>query len=201
MKFFRDIQGNFRENIDYKITKKDRGGAIIILAPHGGGIERGTSEIVTAIAGKDLSYYLFEGLLPTAHKNRKLHITSTRFDEPICSIFIQGFSKSLAIHGCSGRKKRIYVGGRDEKLKRTLLTLLKARGYPVHLGIGKYAGLFPMNICNRVNSGNGIQLELSFGIRRLLFDRLHTRMGRRTTTEFFTRLISDIREILWNSQD
>jgi len=60
----------------------ERGSQILIFSPHGGGIEIGASELVEAIAGKGLSYYLFEGL--RANGNDLLHITSTRFDELGC---------------------------------------------------------------------------------------------------------------------
>jgi poly-gamma-glutamate hydrolase-like protein len=53
-----------------------------LVAPHGGGIEPGTSELADAIAASDLSFYTFEGLKPSG--NTDLHITSTRFDEPMC---------------------------------------------------------------------------------------------------------------------
>jgi phage replication-related protein YjqB (UPF0714/DUF867 family) len=54
---------------------------VAVIAPHGGGIEPGTSELATAIAGDDFSLYLFEGLKSAG--NGELHITSTNFDEPI----------------------------------------------------------------------------------------------------------------------
>jgi len=54
----------------------------VIIAPHGGGIEQGTSEIAEKLADKDLSLAMFEGIKRNA--NRELHITSTNFDEPRC---------------------------------------------------------------------------------------------------------------------
>ena len=53
---------------------------IVILAPHGGKIEPGTSELARAVAGSDIALYLFEGVKPSG--NRALHVTSTNFDEP-----------------------------------------------------------------------------------------------------------------------
>jgi len=194
MKTFRDIQGKYREEIDYHITLENRGGAIIILAPHGGGIERGTSEIANAIAGDDLSYYIFKGLMSTAHESRKLHIISTRFDEPRCLEIIRGFRTALAIHGCCGSEQMIYVGGNDNELKWMLITELGAKGHPVQLGTEKYAGSFPSNICNRTSTGKGVQIELSNGLRRLLFDNWQTRKGRKITTNMFDELVFDIRE-------
>src|SRR5262245_49530672 len=53
---------------------------VIVIAPHGGGIEVLTSEIAREIAGQDFSYYSFAGR--KRRNNRDLHITSHRFDEP-----------------------------------------------------------------------------------------------------------------------
>jgi phage replication-related protein YjqB (UPF0714/DUF867 family) len=55
---------------------------------------------------------------------------------------------------------------------------------------------FLQNICNRTSSGKGVQLELSNGLRRSLFDDWRTRQGRKTTTSLFAKLASDIRDIL-----
>src|SRR5689334_7740848 len=54
----------------------------LLAAPHGGGIEPGTSEILRAVA--DLggwAWYEFAGFLRKGNKDA-LHIASTEFDEP-----------------------------------------------------------------------------------------------------------------------
>lgn len=83
----KDRYGSFEElssaeiaGEDFSIVSKDRGTKALILAPHGGFIEPGTSQISRTVAATKYSLYIFEGL-----KNRKhseLHITSTSFDEP-----------------------------------------------------------------------------------------------------------------------
>jgi phage replication-related protein YjqB (UPF0714/DUF867 family) len=55
---------------------------VAIIAPHGGKIEPGTSEIAAAIAGDDYSLYRFQGLRDRPRE--ELHITSAKFDEPTC---------------------------------------------------------------------------------------------------------------------
>src|SRR5580704_3841422 len=72
-------------------------GATLILAPHGGGIEPGTSELAEAIAGDDHSLYLFEGM--KQRNNRDLHITSTNFDERECMTALHRSDRVVAIHG------------------------------------------------------------------------------------------------------
>lgn len=193
---FYHIAAEYREEVDFRIRPVDRGGKIVIIAPHGGGIERGTTELTRAIAGEDFSYYIFEALMKKASQSQELHITSTHFDEPRCLDLVKRFQSSVAIHGCVGVAPIIYAGGRDGDLKEQLVTKLKQRGYDIQYGSGEYAGSFPSNICNRTNSRRGVQLEFSNGFRRLLFDDWRKRDGRRTTTALFERLVSDIRDML-----
>lgn len=51
-----------REGLDYRIRWRKAGRPYCVMAPHGGGIEPGTSEISDAIAGDEHSFYAFEGL-------------------------------------------------------------------------------------------------------------------------------------------
>ena len=90
----------------------------------------------------------------------------------------------------------IYVGGKDDDLKKALIAELSARGHPAQPGTGRFAGIFSTNICNRTSSGKGVQLELSNGLRRSLFDDWRTRKGRKATTRLFAELASDIRDAL-----
>jgi phage replication-related protein YjqB (UPF0714/DUF867 family) len=69
-----------REGVDFDIVCRARSSAVAVIAPHGGKIESGTSEIATAVAGDDFNLYCFQGLKP--RHNTSLHITSGRFDEP-----------------------------------------------------------------------------------------------------------------------
>src|SRR6266508_2777609 len=101
------------KNIDYRVTIINRGGSIVIFTPHGGGIERGISELVNAIAGNNLSYYLFEGLMCKAKDSHKMHIKSTKYDEFRSLEMVRKFETALAIHGCDDKKPIIYVGGKD----------------------------------------------------------------------------------------
>src|ERR1700722_1370321 len=54
----------------------------LLVAPHGGGIEPGTSEILKAVAEPGgWAWYEFAGFLRQGNKDA-LHIPSTCFDEP-----------------------------------------------------------------------------------------------------------------------
>jgi phage replication-related protein YjqB (UPF0714/DUF867 family) len=193
MSYF-SLKNNYREGVDYRVTVFDRGGRALVLAPHGGGIEFGTSELAAAVAGDALSLYLFEGLMEA--DNQKLHITSTHFDEGRCLELMPQFQTSLAIHGCDGAAPMIFVGGCDQDLKTILTAELSRKGHPVQLGTEVFAGSYRTNICNRTASGKGVQLELSSGLRRSLFVDWRTRLSRKTTTPKFEQLTADIRACL-----
>ena len=72
---------------------------VAIIAPHGGKIERGTSELARAIGGTDYRIYCFEGTKP--NNNRDLHITSTNFDEPEGVKLVSACDRVVALHGCA----------------------------------------------------------------------------------------------------
>lgn len=56
--------------VDYQIRRRSAD-TTLVLAPHGGGIEPGTSELAEAIAAGDHSSYIFEGI--KARQNGDLH--------------------------------------------------------------------------------------------------------------------------------
>ena len=167
----------------YAIVAEERGSSTAVVAPHGGGIEPGTSEIARAIAGSDLSYYLFEGCKPRG--NRTLHITSSRFDEPVGLALMRAARIVLAVHGEAGEAPIVYLGGRRAGLVRLLRDALEGQGFPVSEHPDpRLSGLHPGNVCNIGREGEGVQLELSSGLRASLFESL-SRDGRiRPTARF-----------------
>lgn len=148
----------------YRIEHVPRKTLIALIAPHAGMIEPGTSEVCRAIAGSDRSYYVFEGCKPS--NNCELHITSTRFDEP------QGLSAArsarvvVTIHGQAGADEFVNVGGIAAALGHLIIERLRAEGFTASRHTDKaLQGLNPANICNRGESGQGVQLEISRGLR------------------------------------
>ncbi|MGH1454679.1 MAG: poly-gamma-glutamate hydrolase family protein [Paracoccaceae bacterium] len=87
---------------DFEITAIDRQSPSLILAPHGGGIERGTCELARAIAGDDHNLYLFQGKMRSG--NNALHITSTRFYETAMDRLLAKADHVLAVHGSKGAR-------------------------------------------------------------------------------------------------
>jgi phage replication-related protein YjqB (UPF0714/DUF867 family) len=136
---------------------------VLILAPHGGGIEIGTSQLAARIARGRHSLFSFEGLKPP-WQNRRLHITSHNFDHPLCLEMLARSQVTLAIHGCKG-ESQIYLGGLDEELKLLLAARLSAAGFPTATEGHRYLGRNPLNICNRGLRGMGAQIELTRDLR------------------------------------
>jgi phage replication-related protein YjqB (UPF0714/DUF867 family) len=141
----------------------------VIIAPHGGEIEPGTSEIATRIASDDLGIYLFEGIKTKG--NGRLHLTSTRFDEPECLMLIRTYRSVLTVHGCRSRspaEEAVYLGGLHAEFRHLLTRHLEKNGFHV-LDDNQTKGISPANICNKGTLGAGVQLEISEGLRRRMF--------------------------------
>jgi phage replication-related protein YjqB (UPF0714/DUF867 family) len=135
---------------------------VLIIAPHGGRIEHGTSELAAMIAGEDYSLYCFEGLKP--HGNRDLHITSHAFDEPVALSLAAQCAIVVGVHGCAGDNS-IYVGGLDMPLVALMTAALAKRGLPASSESHGYPAINPHNICNRSRRNRGAQLEVSYDLR------------------------------------
>jgi phage replication-related protein YjqB (UPF0714/DUF867 family) len=96
----------------------------VVIAPHGGGIEPGTSEIATRIAADDLAVALFEDLKPKA--NIDLHMASIHFDEPSCLALVQKARNVIAVSGEASNGQAVYLDGADTKLGAFLLNRLNS---------------------------------------------------------------------------
>jgi phage replication-related protein YjqB (UPF0714/DUF867 family) len=182
--------------IDFRIVARRARAALAIVAPHGGGIEQGTSEIADGIAAEDVSFYAFDGLKPRG--NADLHITSTRFDEPMCLALIALSGVVVTLHGedSDGSAEAVFLGGLDEELGHRLRVALEARSFDVRRHPNRrLQGLEPENLCNRGISGRGVQFELSRAVRRQMFRSL-SREGRRHPTQRFRSFVDAVRSVL-----
>jgi hypothetical protein len=116
---FNELSQNETAGMAFYISVRRARRSFAIVAPHGGGIEPGTSEIANAIAAKEFSYYAFDGL-KVGSGNADLHITSTRFDEPMCLTLIGNSNVVLTIHGeeseVEGGAVAVFLGGLDDRL-------------------------------------------------------------------------------------
>src|SRR5262245_15532247 len=182
--------------IDYDVLVRQARPGFAIVAPHGGGIEPGTSEIADAIAAADLSFYTFEGL--KASGNADLHITSTRFDEPMCLTLLSHTETVVTIHGehSSEDGEGVFPGGLDDELASLVGQALSAQGFDVRKHQNpNLQGREPKNLCNRGTRGAGVQIELSKAVRKTMFASL-TRAGRRKPTARFEVLVTAMRKTL-----
>jgi phage replication-related protein YjqB (UPF0714/DUF867 family) len=192
---YRELSTAQKRGKDFQVRFRRRNGNTVVLAPHGGGIEPGTSEIADAIAGADLSFYAFEGIKPK--RNRELHITSTHFDEPRCNALIGVADRVIAIHGQNGNQDKALLGGRDLATIRRLRQSLEQEGFHIEVGGSpKLQGRSADNICNRGAHGRGVQIEICDGMRRTFFQDARTRRGRRIKTQRFRDFVSAVRRVI-----
>jgi phage replication-related protein YjqB (UPF0714/DUF867 family) len=157
----REVKGR-----DYDVHSIVRNPLGVVMAPHGGRIERFTAEVAYQIAGDLFSWYAFIGIRPRG--NRRLHITSHRFDEPTALDVVAGARVVLAVHGLQQNAAIAMVGGRDAACSRQVAAALSVAGFAVRPPVSGIGGMHPRNICNRGRTGRGVQLELGAGLRREL---------------------------------
>ncbi len=187
---------------DYVISVLDRqelGAPAVIIAIHGGRIEFGTSELARSVAGADCSLYTFEGVKP--RRNAGLHITSTNFDEPQARELVGRHSTCVSLHGCSGGRPRVHVGGRDSVLATRIALVLRAAGFEAlrpgdHGFAAQLGGVAQANICNATSTGAGVQLELSTGLRASFFTEPGPVDGRPQPTAAFQHFAAALRTAL-----
>jgi phage replication-related protein YjqB (UPF0714/DUF867 family) len=193
---FEALSQNEIPGTDFRILARRAQAAFAIVAPHGGGIEPGTSELADAIAAGEFSYYAFEALKPCG--NADLHITSTHFDEPVCLTVIDNSDIVLTIHGQHSEAdgEGVFTGGLNPELGDRVGAALKAKGFHVskHSDPG-LQGIERKNLCNRGKSHKGVQLELSRSVRTEMFSSLE-REGRKHTTPRFHTFVEAIRNVL-----
>ena len=167
---FAKLKEEMTDGRDYRIVHEIPNSSLAaIVAPYGGKIEPHTSGLARLIAGKNFAFYAFEGMLPSG--NRRLHITSHNFDEPIALNLIAKVDVVLGIHGMQDRSDNVDVclGGLDGKLIDHLSDELQNIGINSLKSGHEFLATNRKNICNRGRFTAGGQLELSSLIRNKLF--------------------------------
>lgn len=191
---FEELASAHEESVDYRIHARPAASRFAIVAPHGGRIEHGTSQIARGIAGDEHACYCFEGLKPLSHD---LHITSNRFDEPQALNLVSSVDVVLTVHGAYGKKPHVYFGGLHEELKIELIEVLVSEGFhaepdpsPTRQGKGE------TNICNRGKLKKGVQIEMTQGFRKSLFDEPDYNHTEWRPNDHYFRFIGAIRQVL-----
>lgn len=173
---FQELKARKVEGKDYRIRIDLRNSPVLVMAPHGGKIEPGTTEIAEAIAGMDHSFYSFEGLMPEG--NNVFHIESHLYDEPHALEAVDQADIIITIHGQIDQKDEfVMVGGLNTLFCSDIKRQLKASGFLTRPPTKGLSGTDPRNICNRGISKSGVQLEMSRKVRdslRTTPDRLQT---------------------------
>jgi phage replication-related protein YjqB (UPF0714/DUF867 family) len=204
------------ERLDDSLAGTDDVPKTTILAPHGGGIEPGTSELCLAVAGYHPAnlpqippagvthdYWMFEGVREQG--NAALHVSSTGCDDGVAVSLCAGSLNALALHGfqpgppdMSEDDQVVLVGGGNTVLKGYLLEGLRRAGFDARDAgqHGELDGDARCNIVNRTLLGMGAQLELSTPLRDAMFTE-HSRPRRKhTTTQLFWTFVAACRDAL-----
>ena len=159
-----ELSQYMNEGVDYQVIFQKCSSKILFLAPHGGNIELGTSEIVKFLAGDRFSFYSFEGMM---EKNMgDLHLTSHNFDEPRAVKIVKKSEYILAVHGYGYKKDTevIEFGGLDTSMREKVKKELHELGFAV-MDSTIYPGQHQCNICNRGIFKMGVQLEIPYSLR------------------------------------
>lgn len=187
----------YESNSAFTIRQREGASGVVVMAPHGGGIEPGTTELADAIADVEHTFYTFEGR--KRRGNRDLHITSTNFDEPAGMAVAARSYYVLVLHGCVDKEEFTYLGGLDYYLKERVRTRLIEAGFKaaeaVRTGV---AGNHPKNICNQGARLQGVQIEISAGLREKMFADLRSRAGRSIGTTVFDRFVGALRRGIYD---
>jgi phage replication-related protein YjqB (UPF0714/DUF867 family) len=160
---FEELQRHETLNKDYSLSIRNAGSRVTIMAPHGGKIEPGTSDLARRIAGKNYNLYCFEGI--KEKNNARLHITSHRFDEPGAVKLAAKSEVVVGVHACTGTAGQVHIGGLNKKLGSLIAGELQVRGIGISRDHPRFQGSNPANICNRGATGMGVQLEVTRDLR------------------------------------
>jgi phage replication-related protein YjqB (UPF0714/DUF867 family) len=201
---------------DDDLTQQDDPVKTAVIAPHGGGIETGTSELCLAVAGYHpatlevtppggvtYDYWMFEGL--RSDGNAELHVTSSGCDDGVALSLCGGALNALALHGCTTEaagqpdgKEIVLVGGRNQTLKHHLLEAFARENLLAidALGVRALNGDDAGNIANRTLLGMGGQLELTTPLRLAMFEENTRPRRKHTTTAVFLAFVVACRAAL-----
>jgi phage replication-related protein YjqB (UPF0714/DUF867 family) len=147
-------------------------GRCLLVAPHGGGIEPGTSELLRAVAELgNWAWYEFAGFLRKGNVEG-LHMASTQFDEPTLLGLLPKANFVVTLHGSQDAgEAAARIGGSWDAGRSAMVASINASvgTHGVRAVEAADTGNDPANIANRGKSGRGIRIELSRAARNVLF--------------------------------
>jgi phage replication-related protein YjqB (UPF0714/DUF867 family) len=160
---------------------------LVVLAPHGGAIERETDRqaerVAAALGASRASVWLCRGFRTGGGAARQWHVTASDLDDDsfplLGSIANRRFAYAVAFHGF-GEADVLVGGGAPRPLKRRIAAelerVLAGTGIPVRVARGseEFDGNHPRNIVNRLTEGGlgGVQIEQPLEARDKYWDRI-----------------------------
>ncbi|WP_089269328.1 poly-gamma-glutamate hydrolase family protein [Puniceibacterium sediminis] len=168
---FKELYVVEKDGTDYQKRAVKRASDCLIMAPHGGRIEPGTSELSIAVASEDHSLYLFEGIRKRPHSD--LHVTSHKYDDEKAIEIVREHAVVVAFHGRKDRDDptTVHVGGLDADTRDAIIKELQLEGFHAAVGCDELAGEHKDNICNRGSRSLGVQLEIPKFLRDALLSK------------------------------
>ena len=186
------------ENTDWIINTIERNSNVIITAIHGGAIEPATTELAELTAEKGgFDYFTFKAIRTKA--NAELHVTSRNYDEPKLMKMIANNPYAIAIHGCKGEDETIYMGGKDEQLMDAMTEEFEKLGIDVRQAPSHMSGAHDDNIINCCKTEKGVQLELTSGIRKKLFENGRYNKKSRENSSNWSQFMYDFAQAIINA--
>jgi len=153
------------EGRDYSREFYDRGAPVTVFAVHGGDIEYGTARLARRIADKDMNLYIFNGWLGA--DSGRLHVTSTRFDDPAAVRLATTSVLGISLHAQADGGSHVCVGGKNADAARLTAMKLEAAGFSARFPCSRLPGVSDKNIVNLPSAG-GVQLEITLRLLRRL---------------------------------
>ena len=186
------------ENTDWIINSIDRNSNVIITAIHGGAIEPATTELAELTAEKGgFDYFTFKAIRTKG--NAELHVTSRHYDEPKLMKMIANNQYAIAIHGCKGEDEIVYMGGKDEQLMDEMTAEFEKLGIIVRQAPSHMSGAHDDNIVNCCKTEKGVQLELTSGIRKKLFENERYNKKSRENSSNWAQFMYDFADAIINA--
>ena len=158
--FFADLdelKSEFKQGKDYEIRLLDRKSKVTIVAPHGGGIEAGTSELAHAVSGD--KYNLFDFCALSFDARTKGHVTSTHFRDPQLSKLIDQSTICVSLHRMRDEHSTLYLGGKNDQLKIFAAKELSKQGFKSTVNPPRLKGRSLNNFVNMAQEA-GLQIEI-----------------------------------------
>ncbi|PHK48742.1 poly-gamma-glutamate hydrolase family protein [Staphylococcus edaphicus] len=190
-----ELYQDTKEGIDWKKDTRDVGNPVLIVAPHGGNIEQGTTELTKLVANNgNFDYFSFEAIRPS--NNTQLHVTSTHYDDETLHEMIQDRVATISIHGAQGDDPIVYLGGYKSTLRDEIERQLESKGFIVKVPPEYIGGANGNNFINKIEGNTGIQLELTTALRKAFFKDGNSSTTARKNTDNWTSTMYDFAQAL-----